>query len=74
MGRMSGFLTVAQVADELMVSPRTVCRWIDAGHLSAVRLPGGRIRISQTAFSAMLEAGSSRPPVGIVATVDEGGE
>jgi len=71
---MSGYLTVAQVADELGFSPRTILRWIDAGYLEAVRLPGGRIRIPQTALAAMLAAGSTGPPVGIVAAVDRGGE
>jgi excisionase family DNA binding protein len=40
---VSGFLTVAHVADELGVSTRTVQRWIDRGELPAVRLPGGSV-------------------------------
>ena len=71
---MGAFLTVAQVADDLGFSPRTILRWIDAGHLEAVRLPGGRLRIPQSAFAAMLAAGSTGQPIGIVAAVDRGGE
>jgi len=71
---VSGYLTCAEVADALRVSPRTVLRWIATGDLEAVRLPGGRLRISQTAFAAMLAAGSTSAPVGIVAAVDRGGE
>jgi excisionase family DNA binding protein len=71
---VSAFLTCAQVADELGVSTRTVLRWIDAGHLAAVRLPGGRLRIPQTALAAMLEAGSTRTADGIVIAADEGGK
>jgi excisionase family DNA binding protein len=67
---MGGYLTVAQVADELGFSPRTILRWIDAGGLEAVRLPGGRLRIPQSALAAMLAAGSTRSAAGIVAAVD----
>ncbi len=69
---MSGYMTVAQVADDLGFSPRTILRWIDAGQLEAVRLPGGRLRIPQSALVALLEAGSTRPAVGIVGSVDDG--
>ena len=71
---MSTHLTVTQVADELGFTPRTILRWIDAGHLEAIRLPGGRLRIPQSALAAMLTAGSTRPAAGIVAAVDRGGE
>jgi len=51
---MSAYLTAAQVGEELGVSTRTVLRWIDAGALPAVRLPGGRVRVSQTALAEHL--------------------
>ena len=71
---MSGAdLTVAAVADELGFSPRTILRWIDAGHLGAVRLPGGRLRIPQNAVNELLAAGSTRAALGIVAAPNEGG-
>lgn len=70
----AAYLTVAAVADELGFSPRTILRWIDAGDLTAVRLPGGRVRVPQSALDEMLEAGLTRAPVGIVANVDQGGE
>ncbi|MFL6040086.1 MAG: helix-turn-helix domain-containing protein, partial [Gaiellales bacterium] len=41
------WLTAAAVAEQLGVSPRTILRYIDAGELAAVRLPGGRLRIAQ---------------------------
>ena len=70
---MSGYLTVASVADELGFSPRTILRWIDAGHLEAVRLPGGRLRISQTALETMLAecATATRPHMVAVQEVDD---
>ena len=71
---MNRYLTVAQVADDLGFSPRTILRWIDAGHLEAVRLPGGRLRIPQSALAAMLATGSTHQATGIVAAVDRGGE
>lgn len=49
---MSGFLTVAEVAADLRVSPRTILRWVEAGDLVALRLPGGRLRIPETALAA----------------------
>jgi excisionase family DNA binding protein len=51
---MSGFLTCAQVAEELGCSARTILRWIEAGEIEAIRLPGGRLRVSQTALAAHL--------------------
>jgi excisionase family DNA binding protein len=53
---MSGFLTCAQVAEDLGVSTRTVLRWIDRGDLPAVRLPGGRLRVSQADLAGRLSA------------------
>lgn len=63
----SAYLTVAQVADELGFSPRTVLRWIDAGHLDAVRLPGGQLRIPQSAYSSFLTRHSVAPRERMVA-------
>ena len=51
---MSAYLTAAAVAETLGVSNRTVLRWIDRGDLAAVRLPGGRLRVSETALAAHL--------------------
>ncbi|ORX21630.1 excisionase [Mycobacterium heckeshornense] len=49
-------LTVAQVAAQLNTSSRTVQRWIKAGKLRAIRLPGGRsYRIYQRDIDAALE-------------------
>lgn len=49
-------LTVAQVADQLGTSSRTVQRWIKDGRLRAIRLPGGRsYRIYQRDIEAALE-------------------
>ena len=53
---MSRYLRVADVADDLGVSVRTVLRWIDRGEIEVLRLPGGRVRISQTAYSTWLTA------------------
>jgi excisionase family DNA binding protein len=56
---VSTYLTVADVADELEVSARTVLRWVERGELQAVRLPGGRLRISQAELAARLEQWST---------------
>jgi excisionase family DNA binding protein len=56
---MSTYLTAAEVAETLGVSTRSVLRWIDRGDLPAVRLPGGRLRVSQTALAEHLAAWST---------------
>ncbi len=56
---MTAWMTVADVADDLAVSPRTVLRWIDRRDLPAYRLPGGQLRVRQADLAAMLEAGAT---------------
>jgi excisionase family DNA binding protein len=68
---MSAFLTCAQVAEELGVSPRTVLRWIERGQLEAVRLPGGRLRVPQTAYSAFLAGCATTNGRRTVAPIEE---
>ena len=41
-----GLVAIGQVAERLGVSRRTARRWIDAGKLPHVRLPGGGVRVS----------------------------
>jgi excisionase family DNA binding protein len=45
------FLTVAEVADKLAVSPRTVSRWLSEGRIKGIKLggkkTGWRIRPSE---------------------------
>ncbi|MDX6594202.1 MAG: Helix-turn-helix domain [Gaiellales bacterium] len=48
-------MTVAAVADELDVSARTVLRWIQNGDLEAVKLPGGRLRVSSAVFAKSVQ-------------------
>jgi len=72
---MSGaYLTVAAIAHEAGFSPRTVLRWVERGDLEAVRFPGGRLRISQTAWKAFLAEHSTTSGARTLASVDEGGE
>lgn len=49
------WLTLADVADELDVSTRTVMRWVERGQFPAVMLPGGRKRIHRDEFQTWLE-------------------
>jgi excisionase family DNA binding protein len=58
-GPVTEYLTAADVAETLGVSARTVLRWIEAGDLAAVRLPGGRMRVSQAALAEHLAAWST---------------
>jgi excisionase family DNA binding protein len=52
---VSAWLTVAQVAEEEQVSPRTVLRWIERGQLQARRQPGGRLRIHESWYRALTD-------------------
>ncbi len=69
---MSGWLTLADVADELGVSLRTVARWVQTGELPALTLPGGRKRIRKADYTAWLEQRMTPPALRRrVAAVDE---
>jgi excisionase family DNA binding protein len=61
---VSAWLTIAQVAEEEQVSPRTVLRWIEQGHLSARRQPGGRLRVHVDWYAEMTETGRMLAAVG----------
>jgi excisionase family DNA binding protein len=52
-GAPAKFYTVAQVAEMLAVSVRTVHRWIERGELPVHRL-GGAVRISETDFKVFV--------------------
>ena len=54
-GGLPKLLTVAQVADLLGVSPKTVYAWVGQGRLSCVRLPG-RLRFDPGELASWLEA------------------
>jgi excisionase family DNA binding protein len=47
------FFTIADVAERLQVSRRTVRRWIEGGHLAVHRV-GGIIRIAESDLRAFL--------------------
>jgi excisionase family DNA binding protein len=48
------FYTIAQVADLLVVSARSVRRWIATGELSSHKF-GRQVRISETELRAFIE-------------------
>jgi excisionase family DNA binding protein len=51
-------LTIDQAARELAVSRRTVARWIRAGTLPHVRLPGRLVRVAARDVQAIIRRGS----------------
>ena len=67
----SAYLTVGAIAQEAGFSPRTVLRWVERGDLEAVRFPGGRLRISQTAWSTFLAERSTIPTGGSLVGVEK---
>jgi excisionase family DNA binding protein len=48
---------VAEVADLLAVTERTVLRWLDRGQLEGFRSPGGAWRIPGTAVERLRRGG-----------------
>ena len=54
MGVPSRFFTIAEVAECLNVSTRTVRRWIKRGELIAYRPGGGVVRIAESDLRAFL--------------------
>jgi excisionase family DNA binding protein len=68
---LGAFLTIADVAETLSVSIRTVQRWVAHSDLGAVRLPGGRIRIRQADLDAAVASWHTSASGSIVAASDE---
>lgn len=55
MSDSGGHLTTQDVADQYRVSTMTVRRWVKAGHLAAIRLPGGQLRFKAEDVNAIAE-------------------
>ena len=49
-------LTAAEVADQYRVTRTTVSRWVKAGHLPALRLPGGDLRFRRSDVDSLATA------------------
>ena len=60
-GRGSHFLTSAEVASLVGVSPRTVSNWIRDGHLRAYKTPGGHARVTEEDLRRFLDERGIRP-------------
>jgi len=56
------YLSSAQVAELLQVSPKTVARWAKLGKLPCLRTLGGHRRYPENAIVALREALTSEPP------------
>jgi predicted site-specific integrase-resolvase len=54
-------LTCRQVADDAVVSIRTVQRWVKDGDLAAIVLPGNRIRIDPDVWAAAQRSWTTTP-------------
>ena len=48
-------MTPAEVAAAFKVTPRTVARWADSGHLTTIRTPGGHRRYLRSQVMTALE-------------------
>lgn len=49
------YLSIAQTADALGVSERSVRRWIDAGRITAVRIGPKLLRVPAESLAAFIE-------------------
>jgi excisionase family DNA binding protein len=58
-------ITTAQAAEKLGVSPQTVQKWVDAGHLPAWKTMGGHRRLDEDAVDRMVSQRQLRPPSGL---------
>jgi excisionase family DNA binding protein len=59
-------ITTAQAAEQLGVSPQTVQKWVDAGHLPAWKTMGGHRRLDAEAVERMVSDRQARPmPLGV---------
>lgn len=55
--RMTQLVTVNAAAKRLALHPETLRRWIQAGRIPAVRLPNGRLRITEAELEKLLAGG-----------------
>lgn len=53
-------MTTAQAAERLGVSPQTIQKWVDAGHLPAWKTMGGHRRLDADAVERMVDERNSR--------------
>ena len=66
-------MTIAEVAEVHRVTRRTVERWISEGVLAASKLPGGGVRIAESAARALLKPVPASPEAA-GAALAEGGD
>jgi excisionase family DNA binding protein len=57
----SNYVTVAEIAERLRVTPRTVGNWIEAGLLPAFRF-GGNVRVEREELDAFIERSKVSAP------------
>lgn len=55
MSNAADLLTAAEVAAEYRVTRMTVSRWVKAGHLAALKLPGGGLRFRRADVEALAQ-------------------
>lgn len=58
-------ITTAQAAERLGVSPQTIQKWVDAGHLPAWKTMGGHRRLDADAVDRMAEERNARVGGGV---------
>lgn len=63
MSNATDLLTTAEVAERYRVSTMTVRRWVAAGELEAIRLPGGQLRYRAADVDALATPVADGDPV-----------
>ena len=57
--QFDGLLRTGELAVRLNVHPRTVRRWVEAGRLRAIKLPGGQFRFDPADVRTALARGGT---------------
>lgn len=63
MSNGTDLLTTAEVAEQYRVSTMTVRRWVAAGELEAIRLPGRQLRFRRSDVEALGRSTGGDEPV-----------
>lgn len=64
MGNATDLLTTSEVAEQYRVSTMTVRRWVAAGELEGIRLPGRQLRFRRSDVEALGQPTTTDPTEG----------
>lgn len=71
MTRIDGLVGIGDAAKHVGLSPATLRRYVESGHLAAVRLPSGRLRFRTSDLDSLLTPSRQLPPTSPARSTDE---